>query len=171
MPCAKERALEVCHEKESPTAAGQDRTTQRYYATVASVQPAGTAIRASLQKDRQPPTTSTNRDAYWAEFKAWTSDTLRRYRARPSIWTLFLIANSTNPPACMWNRGEKPTTMVRMQIAIFGMRLLEVMFFVGLAGRSIVVSDQFCRRCEGTLRRRVTPHRDSTARNSIYSKT
>ena len=37
----------------------------------------------------------------------------------------------------------KADTMESMQIAIFAMRLLEVMFFVGLAGATIVVLISF----------------------------
>jgi hypothetical protein len=35
--------------------------------------------------------------------------------------------------------GEKPSTIVSMNLAILGMRVLEVMFFTGLAGSSVVV--------------------------------
>ena len=41
------------------------------------------------------------------------------------------------------NRGLKSVTILSMILAIFAVRLLEVMFFVGLAGSAVVVLISF----------------------------
>jgi hypothetical protein len=58
-----------------------------------------------------------------------------KYRSEP----LHRVAN----PGFFVKIPRKAATIGCMQIAIFGMRLLEVMFFVGLAGSTIVVLISF----------------------------
>jgi hypothetical protein len=72
--------------------------------------------------------------AYWGEFKAWDLGTRKsRTQNKPQM------VPERNPPADFQIRA----TIVFMQIAVFAMRVLEAMFFLGLAGSTIVVLISF----------------------------
>jgi len=56
---------------------------------------------------------------------------------------LSLNESRCESPFCWWEMQQKTATIESMQIAILGMRLLEVMFFVGLVGSTVVVLISF----------------------------
>ena len=140
--------------KGSPTAAEPIQTTQRPSARRATARPAETATRAGRRRDRPRPTTSRlpasrMKAAYRAEFivsGAWAR------RVRPSAF-LPRASPGESPPLTgvrestfsATNTVSRPKTgyNLHMLLAIFAMRVLEVMFFVGLAGSTVVVLISF----------------------------
>lgn len=125
-----------------PTKAESTRTRQRHCATEASAPLTGTAIRAVRQRDRQPPITSMKCDAFFAEFTAWHRHAKCRAPSRRFQFIQF-SCGGRRIPALFAGTGQIAATIEGMQIAILGMRLLEIMFFVGLAGSTVVVLISF----------------------------
>ena len=68
-------------------------------------------------------------------------------RANLGSWRVsypdFIAAFSTAQGALWTLSGRKQTTIEYMHFAIFAMRVLEVMFFAGLAGSAVVVLISF----------------------------
>jgi hypothetical protein len=58
-----------------------------------------------------------------------------------AYWAEFIASGRPQPEQQLPRR--KHATIVPMVLALFAMRLLEVMFFVGLAGSSVVVLISF----------------------------
>lgn len=154
--------------KESQPAMGPIQTMRIRCATLGAARPMETATPAGRRSSRRLPTISMNGVAYRAESIAsgakpqtgrsaiglLIDDPVAGFARPLQSFPMGLSRAEENPATganpISWLRHKKAEpcppendTICNMHFAVFAMRVLEVMFFVGLAGSSVVVIISF----------------------------